>query len=86
MHDGGEMSKTPGDVKAEITEILDKLRAVRDASRLKLHLASMDARDEWSVLDARIKAAERLVEDATEAGLDEIVALAKDVSFFMLCL
>lgn len=41
---------TPGD---ELTRLIDELKEQRDVLRVRLHLASAEARDEWDKLEKR---------------------------------
>ncbi len=42
------------DVKTGIDKMLDELRKERDELRVKLHLAKMEAGEEWKKLDAKL--------------------------------
>ncbi len=53
----------------EIRRVTQDLKALADHVRLKVHLAGMDLKDEWSKLEPRLKAFERKVEDSA----DEVV-------------
>ena len=61
------MSHVAADIKAEIDKTLNQMRTLRDEVRLKVHLAGMDAEDEWAKLEPQLQAAEQIAEDATEA-------------------
>ena len=67
-------------IKIEFDSLLEKLKTERDAILLKLHLASMEAKEEieeadkhWE--DLKIKAAE-IADDSKETS-DEYIAKAK---------
>ena len=67
-------------IKIEFDSLLEKLKAQRDEIMLKLHLASMEAKEEieeadkhWE--DLKIKAAE-IADDSKETS-DEYIAKAK---------
>ena len=69
-------------IKIEFDDLLEKLKAERDEIMLKLHLASMEAKEEieeadkqWEAL--KIKAAE-IADDSIETS-DEFIAKAKIV-------
>lgn len=70
------------DMKEEFARLVEKLKMERDEIKLKLHLASMDARKEfeatekqWSQL--KIKASE-IADDAMETS-EELIAKSKIV-------
>ena len=70
-------------IKVEFDSLLEKLKAERDAILLKLHLASMEAKEEieeadkhWE--DLKIKAAE-IADDSKETS-DEYIAKAKIIA------
>ena len=70
------------EMKEEFAKLVEKLRTERDEIKLKLHLASMDARKEfeatekqWSQL--KIKASE-ITDDAKETS-EELIAKSKIV-------
>ncbi len=59
------MSDTTKDLKAELDKSVSLLKTLRDEVRVKLHLAGMDAKDQWNKL---------------EPHLDHVMDAAKDVS------
>jgi hypothetical protein len=65
------------ELKQNIHGRLDQLRALRDDVRVRLHLAGMEARDEWNKLEPRIMDLEKRVAgeltDASCAALDDAV-------------
>lgn len=69
-------------IKIEFDNVLEKLKAERDEVILKLHLASMDAKDEFEAAEKEwhklaIKAAE-IADDSKETS-EELIAKAKIV-------
>lgn len=48
---------------------LDRLESLRDEVELKLHLAGMELRDEWSKLEPEVRQAAHLMKDASDASL-----------------
>ena len=69
-------------MKQEFDELLEKLNAVRDEANLKLHLASMEAKDEFSQAEetweqVKQKASE-IADDSVETT-DEFIGAAKVV-------
>jgi|HubBroStandDraft_2_1064218.scaffolds.fasta_scaffold1378863_1 hypothetical protein len=72
---------TATDLKDEIKKGLDYLRTLRDEVRVKVHLAGMDAKDEWNkklephLFDVEQKAVE--ASDASRHALTEAVEKLK---------
>ena len=58
------------DLKNEISRDLGKMQTLRDEVRLKLHLAGMDAKDEWNKLEPQLLVAERAAETFTEESYE----------------
>lgn len=68
------------DVKAGIDKMLNELRKERDELRVKLHLAKMEAGDEWKKLDAKLMKLEAKTKELATATADaskDIGAAAK---------
>ena len=68
------------DVKAEMKRGVDLLRTLRDEIKVKLHLAGMDAKDQWAKLEPELFKVERAAENATDASkklLDEALSRLK---------
>ena len=58
-----EIKKTPTETKKN----LDRLRALRDEVRVKMHLAKMEAKDRWRDLEPTVTA---LVDEADKGATD----------------
>ena len=71
------MAHATEDLATEMRKALDEVRTLRDEAKLKLHLATMDARDAWARLEPKIDAAEREASRASAAALREVEATAK---------
>jgi hypothetical protein len=56
------------DLKAEMKRGVDLLRTLRDEIKVKLHLAGMDAKDQWAKLEPELFKVERAAEQATESS------------------
>jgi hypothetical protein len=65
------------DLATQMRKAIDEVRTLRDEAKLKMHLATMDARDAWARLEPKIDAAEREATRASAAALQEIEATAK---------
>jgi hypothetical protein len=58
---------TEASLQSEINKGRELIRSLRDEVRLKLHLASMDVKEEWRTLEPYLIEVERTVGEATEA-------------------
>jgi methyl coenzyme M reductase subunit C-like uncharacterized protein (methanogenesis marker protein 7) len=64
------------DVKAEVSRQLEKLDQLRDEVKLHLHLASLDAKQEWDKLDpkiAELQGTAQHLSDASKSAVQELV-------------
>lgn len=74
------MSQTADELKSEVKKSISLLYTLRDEVKVKLHLAGMDAKDEWRKLEPQIAKLEAGVDraaedasDATRAAVDDVV-------------
>jgi hypothetical protein len=75
------MSQATDDLKAELKKSVALLGTIRDEVRVKIHLAGMEAKDQWNKLEPRLDAVERAAHDASEASrtaVTEAVKVLKD--------
>jgi hypothetical protein len=56
------------DLKDEMKRGVDLLKTLRDEIKVKLHLAGMDAKDQWAKLEPELFKVERAAEQATESS------------------
>jgi hypothetical protein len=72
------MSQLTTDLKADMQKSLDELRMMRDLVRVQLHLAGMDAKTRWTVLEEELfqaeKAAESTMGEAAHKAIRKSVA------------
>jgi len=61
------MSQTTDELKKEIHKSLGLMRTLRDEVKMKLHLAGMDAKEEWRKLEPHLTEVERAADELTEA-------------------
>jgi len=54
-------------LKSEIEKGILRMQTLRDEVRVRLHLAGMDAKEEWDKLEPHIADIERKAEDLTDA-------------------
>ena len=70
------------DLKAEMKKGVDLLRTLRDEVKVKLHLAGMDAKDQWAKLEPELAKVERAADQATESSkklMDETLKRLKSI-------
>ncbi len=76
------MGTTSQDLRKGIDDALTDLEQIADEIRVKLHLAGMDAADEWkNKLEPRLHAAREHARDATvasKAAIDETVKAVRE--------
>lgn len=69
-------------LKAEIEKNIEKLATLRDEVKLKLHLATLDAKQEWDEkLSPRVFEIEQTAKDLTESshtGLQQVIERLED--------
>jgi len=72
------MSQLTTELKSDMNKSLDELKMVRDEVRVQVHLAGMEARERWAVLEEELFEAEK----AAEAAVSEVAhrALTKSVA------
>jgi transposase len=64
-----EINKTTKELKAELEKSLGLLRTLRDEVKVKVHLAGMNAKDQWRDLEPRLQAAvEHAAKEVSEAS------------------
>jgi hypothetical protein len=56
------------DMKQELEKGVEVLRTLRDEIKVKLHLAGMDAKDQWAKLEPELFKVERAAQQATDAS------------------
>lgn len=72
------------DVKTEITKALEKLMMLRDEAKLHLHLATLDAKQEWSEkLEPHIDEMQRSAQQFTDSSRTAVHDLVGRVEGFV---
>ena len=56
------------ELKDEVKKGLSALQTLRDEIRVKLHLASMDIKDQWAKLEPQLEKVEHAAGEATETS------------------
>lgn len=59
--------------------LLPDLRRMADEIRVRIHLASLDAKDAWAKLEPRLRELEHKVERATGQAKDQLVELGDTI-------
>jgi transposase len=63
--------------QAEFDKRVEELQALRDDLKVRIHLASMEAKDAWNELLPKLEKAEKLAEgavvDSAKVALDEVI-------------
>lgn len=78
------VNETVDDVKTEVATRLAKLATLRDEARLHLHLATLDAKQEWSdKLEPRIDELQRTAHQLTDGSRTAIQELLGTVEGFV---
>ncbi len=70
------------DLKSELKKGVDLLKTLRDEVKVKLHLAGMEAKDQWAKLEPELSKVERAADQATESSkklLDETLKRLKAI-------
>jgi len=62
------MNDTATELKNELKKGLTTLQMLRDEVRLRLHLASMDIKDQWKKLEPQLEEVEKKAENVSEAS------------------
>jgi hypothetical protein len=78
-----ETKEVSADLKSELRRSLEQLTRLRDEARLHLHLASLDAKQEWEKLDPKILALQSAALELGESSKDVVVDLVKSVEDFV---
>lgn len=74
------MSQTTHELKEEIQKTLSTMRTLRDEVRVKLHLAGLDAKEEWRKLEPMLVDVERAATDFTQATRTAATETVKKLS------
>jgi hypothetical protein len=62
------MSQTTDDLKDDLKKGLSVLQTLRDEVRVKLHLAGMNAKDQWKSLEPHLAEIEQAAGDISESS------------------
>jgi len=62
------MGDTTKELKTELKRSLSELQTLRDEVRVRLHLASMDLKDQWNKLEPYLADVEQKAAEASDAS------------------
>jgi hypothetical protein len=77
------MNETKPELKEELKKSVAALQTLRDEVRVKIHLASLDAKTEWNKLEPHLYDLERAAEEATEATRRKVEEAIQKVKKFL---
>ena len=77
------MNETQSQLQNDIRRGVDALRTLRDEARVKLHLAGMDAKQEWRALEPRIEEIEDAAKEVSETTRVAVRDTLKKVEKFV---
>lgn len=69
-------------LQQDLKDAREDLRGMRDEIRVQLHLASMDMKAEWERLQPKIQEAERVWDVVSDATLETVHDLQKNLKAF----
>lgn len=71
------MSERTEEIRHQLAAALGTMKRLRDEIRVDLHLANLEARNQWRELEPRMQEAERLARDISETSrkaVEEIIS------------
>ena len=63
-----------------MSKTIDELKTLRDEIKVKLHLASMDAKNEWEQLAPKLEALEKRIDQEGQKAVDATSGLIDDLA------
>ena len=66
-------------LSTDVQHAITKLQGFRDEIRLRLHLGSLDAKQQWDALDPQVAELEKLGHDASDAAKEKLHELVAKV-------
>ena len=79
---GATSSPTATELKRELKKSLALLQTLRDEVRIRLHLGSLDLKDQWKKLEPHLGEVEKKAEELTEASFAALGDAVKRVEKF----
>jgi hypothetical protein len=75
-------SETTAELKKELGKSLDLLRTLRDEMRVEVHLAGMNAKDEWKKVEVHLLEVEDAARNASAASCTAVHNAMKRLESF----
>ena len=66
-------------VRAQVDDMLDELQKSADEIRVKIHLGSMEAKDQWKELEPKLQELEKGAEKIVERTGEELKSIGADL-------
>ena len=76
------MGEELSELKIELRKSLERLQSLRDEVRVRLHLGSLELKDQWRKLEPQLGDVEKRAEELTEASRAAIVDAVKRLETF----
>jgi predicted nucleic acid-binding Zn-ribbon protein len=76
------MGEEVSELKKEVRKSLERLQSLRDEVRVRLHLGSLELKDQWRKLEPQLGDVERKAEELTEASRAAILDAVKRLETF----
>lgn len=67
--------------RERLTEILARLKQERDELRLKIHLGTMEAKEEWGELEEKLQTLESRLSEAKDDAMEKAGDVRSNVQF-----
>jgi CBS domain-containing protein len=78
----GTMGEELSELKNELRKSLERLQSLRDEVRVRLHLGSLELKDQWRKLEPQLGDVEKKAEELTEASRSAIQDAVKRLETF----
>jgi CBS domain-containing protein len=78
----GTVSEEVAELKNELRKNLERLQSLRDEVRVRLHLGSLELKDQWRKLEPQLGDVEKKAEELTEASRAAILDAVKRLETF----
>ncbi|HEY1957584.1 MAG TPA: hypothetical protein VGH28_18320 [Polyangiaceae bacterium] len=76
------MQTTHNPIQAQMRNVADELRKLRDEIRVQVHLGSLEVKKAWDELEPKIAEADRLAENASEETFRAAIATLRKTKLF----
>lgn len=76
------MQTSHNPIQAQMRNVVEELRKLRDEIRVQVHLGGMEAKKAWDELEPKLAEADRLAENASEDTFHEVVETLRKLKLF----